>query len=580
MTNLGGLCPPSPLRVALLAVLAMFAGAGTAAADEGWVITSFAADIAIQPDASLHIVEAIDLDFGALERHGIFRDIPVRYHYDGTYLRVYRLDVRSVSDAAGRGVSYETSDLGGYRRIKIGDANKLVSGHQSYRITYDVAGAMNAFADHDELFWNVNGGTWPVASRSVSATVHAPGGIGQVTCYEGLGGSREPCRMTSSSTTATFASARTLPSGEGLTLVASLAKGTVAEPSPILQLDTSDPGVFLAAGPMVPAVAVFVLIAGVVMLYWRWFAVGRDLRERQTIVPEYEPPDQRRPAELGLLVDESADTKDVTATIVDLAVRGYLTICELPAHGLFSKKDWLLKKAVTPSGLALYERTVYDGLFEGRGEVKVSELKRQFVDTLRSAETDLYRESVSQGWFSRRPDTTRWIYLGLGFLLVFAGVALMFVLGGALGAGLVGLAVAAVGVVAMPLARVMPSKTAAGAELLRRALGFRMYMEVAEKDRAKFAERENIFSAYLPYAIVFGCVDKWARAFAGIDTARQTGAWYVGTSPFNALQLSSSLQGFSGDLGSAIAATAGSSGGSGFSGGAGGGGGGGGGGSW
>jgi uncharacterized membrane protein len=126
----------------------------------------------------------------------------------------------------------------------------------------------------------------------------------------------------------------------------------------------------------------------------------------------------------------------------------------------------------------------------------------------------------------------------------------------------------------------MPAKTAAGAELLRRALGFRMYMEVAEKDRAAFAERENIFSAYLPYAIVFGCVDKWARAFAGIDTARQTGAWYVGTSPFNALQLSSSLQGFSSDLGSAIAATAGSSGGSGFSGGAGGGGGGGGGGSW
>src|SRR5947208_17050778 len=73
--------------------------------------------------------------------------------------------------------------------------------------------------------------------------------------------------MTSSSTTATFASARTLPSGEGLTLVASLAKGTVAEPSPILQLDTADPGAFLAAGPTVPAVAVFVPISAVALMY-------------------------------------------------------------------------------------------------------------------------------------------------------------------------------------------------------------------------------------------------------------------------------------------------------------------------
>jgi uncharacterized membrane protein YgcG len=569
-------------RAALAVVIATTALlARPASADEGWVITSFAADISIQRDASLHIVEAINLDFGALQRHGIFRDIPVRYRYDDTHVRVYRLDVRSVSDLAGRAVPYETSDVGGYRRIKIGDANKLVSGPQSYRITYDVAGAMNSFSDHDELFWNVNGASWPVASREVVATVHAPGGIGQVACYEGLGGSREPCRMTSSATTATFAAARALPSGEGLTVVTSLAKGTVTEPSPILQLDTSDPGTFLASGPMVPAAAVFVLIAGVALLYWRWYTAGRDARGRQTIVPEYEPPDKRRPAELGLLVDESADTKDVTATIVDLAVRGYLTITELPSGGLFSKKDWNLQKtAVTPSDLALYERTVYDGLFEGRNEVKVSELKRQFIDTLRSAETHLYQESVSQGWFSRRPDTTRWLYLGFGFLVVVVGLALTFLMGNALGAGLVGLAVAGVGVLAMPLARVMPAKTAAGAELLRRALGFRMYMDVAEKDRAKFAERENIFSAYLPYAIVFGCVDKWARAFAGIDTARQTGAWYVGTSPFNAMQLSSSLQGFSSDLGSAIAATAGSSGGSGFSGGAGGGGGGGGGGSW
>ena len=160
-------------------------------------------------------------------------------------------------------------------------------------------------------------------------------------------------------------------------------------------------------------------------------------------------------------------------------------------------------------------------------------------------------------------------------------IELAWLLGRTLGAGLVGVAVIIVGFVALGIAPIMPAKTAAGADLHRRALGFGRYMEVAETERQRFAERENIFSDYLPYAIVFGCVDRWARAFKDIDMSKQTASWYVGSGPFNAGVLSSSLQGFSSNLGSAIAATPGSSGGSGFSGGgAGGGGGGGGGGSW
>jgi predicted membrane protein DUF2207 len=565
----------------LLAVVALLLGAVGASADEGWVITGFAADITIRPDASLHITEAIDVDFGALSKHGIFREIPVRYAYDDTRVRVYQLDVRSVTDAAGRTIPYETSDDGGYRVIKIGDPNRTVSGPQNYRITYDVAGAMNAFGDHDELFWNVNGSVWPVGTRAVTATVHTPGGIAQTACYEGVADSREPCHATRSASSATFAAGRALASGEQLTVVTALAKGTVSVPPPTLRTDTSNPVLFLAADPRVPLVALVVLVGGVVLLYRRWYRLGRDPRERETIVPEYEPPGALHPAEIGLLVDESADTKDVTATIVDLAVRGYLVIAELPEQGLFAKKDWTLTKTAKDSAdLAPYERIIYEGLFADRSDVRLSELRRHFFSTLQSAEGALYDDSVKQGWFARRPDVTRWLYVGLGFLLVAVGIGLVVALGSTLGAGLVGVAVVILGIVALPLARIMPAKTAAGAELLRRTLGFRMYMDVAEKDRAKFAERENIFSAYLPYAIVFGCVDKWARAFAGIDTAAQTAAWYSGTTPFNALQLSSSLQGFSSDLGSAIAATAGSSGGSGFSGGAGGGGGGGGGGSW
>ena len=130
----------------------------------------------------------------------------------------------------------------------------------------------------------------------------------------------------------------------------------------------------------------------------------------------------------------------------------------------------------------------------------------------------------------------------------------------------------------------MSRRTATGSEALRRVLGFRLYVATAETRMQEFNEQQNIFARYLPYAIVFGCVDKWARAFRGIEdqAASSTVSWYSGVGPFQVMAFSSGLQGFSTSVASTISSTPGSSGGSGFSGGgfSGGGGGGGGGGSW
>ena len=506
----------------------------------------------------------------------------MRYQWDDTHVRVYQLRVRSVTDGSGKGVPYDTSDQGASKVIKIGDPNRTVSGRQTYRITYDVIGAMNAFPDHDELFWNVNGGLWDVRAQAVTATVHAPAAPQQATCYQGAAGSDEACRFTITSSGADFAATRPFAPRGQLTIVAALAKGVVSEPAPIITRDGDNVLAYFEPQPVWLALAAFALVGGLAFLYWRWYTVGRDIRERETIVPEYEPPDKARPAQLGVILDESADTKDVTATIVDLAVRGFLTITEEPQQGIFAKKDWTLHdtgKATTE--LLPYERIVFTGLFKDGPDVKISELRTHFITSLRTAESDLYRDSADRKWFAARPDRVRQGYTGVSVLVIIAGVGVAWLLGRTLGAGLIGVAIVVVGLVGLAVARVMPAKTAAGAELLRRTLGFRHYMEVAEKERQRFAERENIFSEYLPYAIVFGCVDKWARAFKDIDLSAQTSSWYAGSTPFNSFALASSLQGFSSNLGSAISSTPGSSGGSGFSGGgAGGGGGGGGGGSW
>jgi uncharacterized membrane protein len=107
-------------------------------------------------------------------------------------------------------------------------------------------------------------------------------------------------------------------------------------------------------------------------------------------------------------------------------------------------------------------------------------------------------------------------------------------------------------------------------------------MDTAETDRAKFAEKEGLFTAYLPYAVMFASVDRWMRAVAGLDTAQAVSSFYVGPGPFTALSFSNSFDSFSSSLASTVVSTPAGSGGSGFSGGgsSGGGGGGGGGGSW
>ena len=265
------------VTVAVGIILFAFSFATPALADEGWVIERFAADITIQKDGSLHVIEAIDANFGALQKHGIFRTIPVRYQWDDTHLRVYQLQLRSVTDASGAPVRYETSDQGASKVIKIGDPNRTVSGRQTYRITYDVSGAMNAFSDHDELFWNVNGGLWDVRTQAVTATVHAPAAPQQATCYQGAAGSDEACRFTITSTGVDFAATRPLAPRGQLTIVAALAKGVIAEPKPIIARDSDNVLAYFEPQPLWLALAIFALGAGLAFLYWRWYTVGLSL---------------------------------------------------------------------------------------------------------------------------------------------------------------------------------------------------------------------------------------------------------------------------------------------------------------
>ncbi len=616
------------------------------AADER--ITAYHISIDIQREGWIVVTERIAYDFGSSQHHGIIRNIPARFRYDDRSDRVYPLRVLSVVGSPGTPDQYEVIKSGSDVQIKVGDPDRTISGEHSYTLTYRVDGALNGFADHDELYWNAVGTEWGVPIEDVDVEVRAPTSLQRIACFAGPLGSNRPCATSDlQGDTATFAQPGLNPY-EAMTVVVGFPAGVVPTPRPILEERWSLARAF-SATPVALGVAgglLALLLAGVGYLLW---ANGRDRRaigspidiayatshegeqpvplfEQGTYPVEYAPPDDIRPGQVGTLIDEVANPLDVTATIVDLAVRGYLRIEELPKRWFLGKPDWrLVKLKEADQGLITYERLLLDGLFEdadevgddlfmeegdeastdetelddssaaparpdlpeatvpsepGIAEVKLSALRKRFGLRLRRIQDALYADAVKRRWFAGRPDRIRARWHTIGFVVLAVGVGLVWLAAARSHLGLIPIPLALAGLVLVWAARWMPRRTPKGTGLVRRVLGFRTYIETAEAHEARFQERENIFSTYLPYAVVFGCTEKWAHAFAGIDgQVPSTAGWYVGAYPFNVGSFTSSIDHFSsvaaGTITSAAATGSSGFGGGGFSGGGGGGGGGG-----
>lgn len=591
--------------VALVVAFASLAVLGRASAQTGERILSYDVRIEIEADGALLIDEYIVYDFGSDQRHGILRDIPVRVYYDDTHDREYRLEILEVGASAGTPAGYVVEDApDGMKRIRVGDADITISGRHDYSLRYRLRDALNGFASHDELYWNAIATGWAAPIDRATVEVIAPAEITRVACYSGYEGSSLPCTSaTPAGDRANFAEGG-LGSYEGVTVVVALPKGAVPEPTPRLVERWSLARAFeVTPFTLGGAGALLALaVAGVTRVTW---LSGRDRRFRGSAVDvafggaggedervplgqggpypvEYAPPDRLRPGQVGLILDETAHTVDVTATLVDLAVRGYLRITELEEGGLFKKADWRLTKLKEPDAALLeYERLLLESLFPGsKTERDLSDLRTTFHSHLAKVQKALYEDAVARGWYRRSPDSarTRWVGIGIGALIVAA--LLQAGLAAWTHVALLGVPLVLGAIALLVVTPWMPSRTARGTAALTRVRGFQRFIATAESERARFAERAQLFTEFLPYAIVFGLTERWAKAFEGLATPPDTG-WYVGSRPFAYGAFASSVGDFSVNASGTLASTPGGSGSSGFSGGfSGGGGGGGGGGSW
>lgn len=568
-------------------------------AQEDWQIENFNSNITLLQNGIVQVTETISVDFGPLSKHGIFRDIPYIYTGDDGTKTYTKIEVQSIN-RNNETEKYKVSKNGDFIDIKIGDPDKTISGAQSYQISYLATGVLRSYDTYDEFYWNATGNNWEVPIISSKAQVNLPESkIEKISCFKGSIGSTENCLSSSSRPTASFSNPQPIAPGEGLTIVIAYKKGLF----PILTVDAPETFEKQLTKPLPVFLSLAVLLGGAGTIFYLWYTRGRDFWFRrkdlfdpnskeetkpigahETIVVEYSPPENLRPAELGTLIDQRADTLDVTATIIDLAVRGYLTIKEETKNWLFGKTDYTLTRTKkTAEGLLPYESYLINEIFKSSDAITISSLKKTFYDELAEVKTKLYEHVVTKKLFAKNPDSIRTRYVVLAIFMVIAGLVLFFVGLGNENAliSAFGTPLAINGVLLLIFGNFMPRRSAYGHDLYKKAKGYELFIAKAEAHRQKFFENKNLFNEVLPYAITFGLVEKFAQAMKDIGlkpTAAATG-WYYGTHPFAPDTFASNVNSFSNTFSNAIAQTP--SKGGGFSGGSSSGGfGGGGGGSW
>ncbi|SDE39344.1 DUF2207 domain-containing protein [Auraticoccus monumenti] len=600
------------LLVALAGVLLLVSAPGPARAEdqgEDWRITRYDVTAETASDGTTRVTTELDFDFGDEPAHGpvLVQAVRQRIEGDPDHWRSMPITDVSATSPSGAPAQVSTEVESGAMDIRVGDADVEVEGLQTYVVTWVQQGLVNPEATGsglDELSWNVLN-QWQVPVEDITVTVRGPAEVEQVGCFAGEPGTRTPCTSAAEEgTTATFTDDG-ISTDEGLTVVTGWPAGSVT--APVLLTERRHLGNTFAANPLTVGGGLLVAALGA-LLAALLARRGRDERyvgltpglsplagaeattatggARGPVAVRFTPPDGAGPAEVGTVQDEVAHTADVTAALVDLAVRGHLRIVDTRGPGdTDDAPTWRLERLTGGDDeLADYEQVLLDGVFSTGDEVDLDGLV--FAPALASTQTALYRRVTERGWFRADPRAVRHRWAGGAALVLVAGVVLTIVLALTVGAGIIGLGLVVAGVVGLALTGRAPARTAAGSALLEQSLGFKLYLSTAEADQIKLEEAEQVFSRYLPYAIAFGVAEHWTGVFAELAArghALDTPTWYAGAHPFvfTGAAFGDQISSFSSAVSSAVTtSTAGSGGGSGFSAGVGGGVGGGGGGGW
>ena len=518
-----------------------------AAQGHSWHISDFKDTIAISPDGSALVSEQITLVFRG-QWHGIHRTIPVEYPGPaGTNYTLF-LKVQSVTDENGHKLKHESKKSGAYDDLKIYIPD-AVDSTRTVNIDYYVRNGIRTFDDYSEFYWNITGNDWPVPIEHASAFITLPensaGGL-RAQAFTGIYGSKASEAETRvNGADVSVETTRPLPMRGGLTVDIYVPPGILKPPGALTKFFW-----FIGSNPIV-----FLPLFTLAVMGALWYTVGRDPDPGISVAPQYEPPKGLTPAEAGTLLTDTIHPRDITSTIIDLAVRGYIKIEEkVDTFLVFHHKDYLihlLKPQDAWGDLAPHERIMLNNIFMGGGsETRLSSLKNRFYIAIPAIREDIMSALKRKGIYSVDPESANGysIVAAIAIGIIVAGIQVLGWMNLFYSIPLLLISVAVSALVWWLFARQMTAKTMAGARTLVAVLGFQEFLNRVDADRIKTLPPDT-FEKFLPYAMAFGVEQHWAQAFAGI--VKDAPSWYVspnGYSGFTPLYFSSSMHSMASDM--------------------------------
>ncbi|MFN3019429.1 DUF2207 domain-containing protein [Chryseobacterium sp. TY3] len=328
-------------------------------------ILNYHSDIKVDVSGDLEVTETIKVNaLGQDIRHGIFRTFLTERQLNGKNQKVKYKIISVTRD--GKTEKYNTERGSGYYKIYIGSKETdLPAGQYVFAITYKVAKQIGFFSNFDELYWNVNGLDWDFPIDKISAKVTLPSNVNivQNACYTGVASSKERhCSSKIIDSHTIEWDAENLNAKENLTISVGFNKGVLVPPPPPSFLEKN--GVLLFLGLSMLG------IIGYGLSLWKKYGVDPP---KPTVYPQFNVPEDMSPATLGYIKKESFDNNFLTATLVNLSIKGFTKIVETESKGflgLSSSKNYTIQKVKeADQSLAKEEIGVMNDLFKNRDEV-------------------------------------------------------------------------------------------------------------------------------------------------------------------------------------------------------------------
>ncbi len=543
--------PLTRLLAGLLMLTAVFVGPSASRAFAAESVASYAVEGSISPDGSLAVAATITFD-GAAPATLVQRFATTREELDDLEYVFQLRDVKAT--IGGQPINAAVSQDGAQTVVTMPTQGSTEPVVLSYTV---IGAAIKEPTGQTTLSWRLlQGLNLPV--EKFTATVVVPTMIESVQCEAGPPVSPGVCAFWGGGTddfpNPTFTDG---PRGAGEIVepIIRFPAGTVAANEQVRQLWTL--GRAFSVAPLPLTLALIALLVGGIGFWALHRRVGRDAAAgEQTLIADFYPVGDGqaefrvlngvRPGQVGTLVDERVDPVDVTATLIDLAVRGHLRFTELPRTSAYANGEWTLTRLPGSDELRPYEKTLLDAVAPAGGEpTLLSGLPEAVGAVIGTVQNQLYDDVVGLGWFASRPDQTRnsWFQAGLVFLV--AAVIGTVLLAAFTNFGLLGLALIAVSLLVLFLGQEMPARSSKGVGLLNGLGLLRAQLLGHPTNQMPKGQELHELSEVLPYAVVLGGYQRWLQALVDADTDPDADStdldWYHAPDDWHLADLPASL---------------------------------------